>query len=184
MCCWQRTLHHMSFHVLALAKHPFTCVCFRKTVFPVFALARHPFTCVPQQNIIWHNWLSKELEVSTSHNHHYSLIIIFVGQESGPSVASSIVGGVHVTSMKVVQNLKALNCQTMQIYLMKRLLIAQVLKLCNCQAVLKALDKILLLDVIIWNCFWKMVLKSNWKIWLMSKNFYYCLKQNHIDILW
>jgi hypothetical protein len=26
----------------------------------VFASAKHSFTCVPQQNIIWHNWLSKE----------------------------------------------------------------------------------------------------------------------------
>lgn len=32
----------------------------------VSALARHPFTCVPQEAITWHNWLSKELEVSTS----------------------------------------------------------------------------------------------------------------------
>ena len=30
------------------------------------ALARHSFTCVPQQNIIWHNWLSKKPEVPTS----------------------------------------------------------------------------------------------------------------------
>jgi hypothetical protein len=48
-------LHQEFFHVSAIANHPFTCVCFRKTVLQVFALARHPFTCVPLQSIIWHN---------------------------------------------------------------------------------------------------------------------------------
>ena len=42
-------LHHISFHVFAIAKHPFTCVCFRKTFFHVSALAKHSFTSVPQQ---------------------------------------------------------------------------------------------------------------------------------------
>jgi hypothetical protein len=44
--------HHLSLLMSAIAKHPFTCVCFRKTFFHMSALARHPFTCVPQQNII------------------------------------------------------------------------------------------------------------------------------------
>jgi hypothetical protein len=35
--------------MFAISKHPFTHVCFRKTVFYVFALARHPFTCVPSK---------------------------------------------------------------------------------------------------------------------------------------
>jgi hypothetical protein len=45
-------LHQESFHVSAISKHSFTCVCFRKTLFYLFSLARHPFTCVPQQTII------------------------------------------------------------------------------------------------------------------------------------
>jgi hypothetical protein len=49
-----------SVHVFAISKLLFTCVCFRKTFFLMSALASHPFTCVAQQNIIWHNWLSKE----------------------------------------------------------------------------------------------------------------------------
>ena len=48
-------LHHRPFQVTTVSKHPFTCVCFRKTIFPVSALARHPFTHVPQQNIISRN---------------------------------------------------------------------------------------------------------------------------------
>lgn len=53
-------LHHASFHVFTIVKHPFNCTCFRKIFFHVFTLARHPFTCVLQQSIIWHDWLSKQ----------------------------------------------------------------------------------------------------------------------------
>jgi hypothetical protein len=59
-CLWGHiyipSKHHVPFGVFGIAKLPFTCVCF----FYVSALARHPFTCVSQQNIIWHNWISKE----------------------------------------------------------------------------------------------------------------------------
>ena len=54
-------LHRRSFHMFTISKHPLTCVCFRKTLFHVPALARHPFSCVPQQTIIWHKWLPKEI---------------------------------------------------------------------------------------------------------------------------
>jgi hypothetical protein len=37
---------------IAISKHPFTCVCFRKLFFHAPVLARHLFICVPQQNII------------------------------------------------------------------------------------------------------------------------------------
>jgi hypothetical protein len=37
-------MHRASFHVLALAKHPFTCVCFRKTLLYLFAPAKHHLT--------------------------------------------------------------------------------------------------------------------------------------------
>ena len=33
--------HHVSLHVLALAGHPFTCVCFRKTLLHLFAIVKH-----------------------------------------------------------------------------------------------------------------------------------------------
>lgn len=46
--------------MFAVAKHPLTCVCFRKTFFHMAALARHPLTCGPRRTVIWHNWLSKE----------------------------------------------------------------------------------------------------------------------------
>jgi hypothetical protein len=46
-------LHQGSIHVSAISRHPFPCVCFRRTVFHVPALSRHPFTCVSQQIIIW-----------------------------------------------------------------------------------------------------------------------------------
>jgi hypothetical protein len=42
------------------AKYLFTCVYFSKTLFPVHVLAKHLFTCAPQQNMIWHNWLSND----------------------------------------------------------------------------------------------------------------------------
>ena len=41
--------YHASFHMSTTAKHPFTCICFRRTFFHVSALARHPFTCVPSK---------------------------------------------------------------------------------------------------------------------------------------
>lgn len=50
----------MFVHMSAISKYPFTCVCFMKLFLHVSALASHPFTCVPQENSIWHNWLSKE----------------------------------------------------------------------------------------------------------------------------
>lgn len=40
-------LHQACFHVFAIQKHPFMCVCFRKTVFHILATERHPFTCTP-----------------------------------------------------------------------------------------------------------------------------------------
>ena len=47
----------MSFHVLALAEHPFSCVCFSKKFLHKSALAFHTlmkcsFMCMPQQNTI------------------------------------------------------------------------------------------------------------------------------------
>ena len=41
MCHYQRILHHMSFHILVLAEHHFTCVCFSETFLHVSALAKH-----------------------------------------------------------------------------------------------------------------------------------------------
>ena len=37
ICCYRRILHHMSFHMLALAVHPFTCIHFRETLLHAFA---------------------------------------------------------------------------------------------------------------------------------------------------
>ena len=48
----------MSFHMLALAEHPFSCVCFRKMFFQESASVF--YLCLPQQNTFQHNWLSKE----------------------------------------------------------------------------------------------------------------------------
>ena len=36
-----KVFHHMSFHMLVLAEHPFACVHFRKTLLHVFAPAKH-----------------------------------------------------------------------------------------------------------------------------------------------
>ena len=44
----------------AIAKLPFTCICFTKAFFYMSALAKYPFTCVHRQNIVWHTWLSKD----------------------------------------------------------------------------------------------------------------------------
>ena len=67
-CLWGHiyTPSSNSFHMFAISKHPFAYVCFRKTVLHMFALARYPFAYVSRENIIWHNWLYKELEVSAS----------------------------------------------------------------------------------------------------------------------
>jgi hypothetical protein len=40
-CCWQRILHHMSFHRLVLAEHPLSCVCFSKMSLHKSSLAFH-----------------------------------------------------------------------------------------------------------------------------------------------
>jgi hypothetical protein len=41
VCRYQRILHPMPFHTLALVEHPFSCVCFRGTFLPESALAFH-----------------------------------------------------------------------------------------------------------------------------------------------
>jgi hypothetical protein len=41
VCHYQRMLHHVSFHMLVLADHPFSCVCFSEMFLHVFALAKH-----------------------------------------------------------------------------------------------------------------------------------------------
>ena len=67
---------------VSLAKNPLSCVlshvCFSRTssllyllqwnvpsqvclsLSPVSTSGKHSFTCLPQQNTIWHNWISKE----------------------------------------------------------------------------------------------------------------------------
>jgi hypothetical protein len=51
--------HHMSFHVFAIAKHPFTCVCFSKTILsPV----------CPSKTSLYPNWVYKE-----TRNFHFTL---------------------------------------------------------------------------------------------------------------
>jgi hypothetical protein len=62
-CPWQRIVHHTSFHVLALAKHPFTCICFSKTFLHESALEKHPITCV--------HFREKFLHMSTLAKHSY-----------------------------------------------------------------------------------------------------------------
>ena len=44
--------HHMSFLMLALAEHPFTCVCFSETFLHMSALAKCHFTCIC---LSWHH---------------------------------------------------------------------------------------------------------------------------------
>jgi hypothetical protein len=39
-----------SFYALALAKHPFTCVCFSQTLIHVSASGKHYFMCSPQHH--------------------------------------------------------------------------------------------------------------------------------------
>lgn len=48
-------LHHTAFHMSATAKHPFTCVCFRKTIFYVFDLAKHPYSPSKTQPTVQRN---------------------------------------------------------------------------------------------------------------------------------
>lgn len=59
-CLWGHIYIPSKHHVFGVAKLPFTRVCLSKTFFHMAALAKYPFTSVPQQNIIWHNWISKE----------------------------------------------------------------------------------------------------------------------------
>ena len=62
-------LHHGSFHVFAVAKHPLTCVCSVKTFFHMSASAKHPFTCVPSKTSFDITDFPKKLDVSTSQFH-------------------------------------------------------------------------------------------------------------------
>jgi hypothetical protein len=56
----QRIFYHMSFHVLALAEHLLSCVCFSETfpswvclrLLPVSTLTKRFFMCLSQQNTI------------------------------------------------------------------------------------------------------------------------------------
>jgi hypothetical protein len=68
-CCQKKKkIHHVSFHVLALIEHPFTCACFSENIpswvclslSPVSASGEHSFPCSSQQNTIQHNGLSKD----------------------------------------------------------------------------------------------------------------------------
>jgi hypothetical protein len=58
--------HHMSFHVFAIAKHPFTCVCFSETFFHVSPLAKRFFTCPQSKTSFDITDFPKKPEVSTS----------------------------------------------------------------------------------------------------------------------
>jgi hypothetical protein len=60
-CMLTKNLHLVSCHVLALAEHPLSYVCFSKMFLHKSALAFHlcplfkkrSFMCLPQQNTIW-----------------------------------------------------------------------------------------------------------------------------------
>ena len=55
-CCWQRIHHHVSFHLLALAEHPLSCVCLSETFPHESALAFH--TCVHFNQTFFHVFAS------------------------------------------------------------------------------------------------------------------------------
>ena len=48
------------FSRVSYIKTSFHLCLLQETFCPIPALSRHSFTCVVQQNIIWHDWLSKE----------------------------------------------------------------------------------------------------------------------------
>jgi hypothetical protein len=58
--------HHTSSHMFAIAKHPLTCVYFRKTFFHMPTSTKHPFTCVPSKISFDITYFTKKPEVSTS----------------------------------------------------------------------------------------------------------------------
>jgi hypothetical protein len=73
-CCWQRILKHVSFHVLGLEEHPFTCVHFRKTLLHVFVLAKHHPT-----QLTFQRTLKFPIQRVVCYSSNFSVTIALVG---------------------------------------------------------------------------------------------------------
>ena len=65
---------YMSFHVFALAKHPFTCVHFRKTLLHVFVLAKHHPT-----QLTFQRTLKFPIQRVVCYSSNFSVTIALVG---------------------------------------------------------------------------------------------------------